>query len=254
MVTAGSLPMATEADKGPGCAPGVAEYSDAWQDIMIEAAGRLGIDLPRAKARLFARHGRELALWNRKINLTAVSDPVQVACRHFADSVAALKYLRAGGKVLDLGSGGGFPGLPLKIMRPEIDLVLVDGSGKKVNFIKHVIRTLGLDNTRALHARAEEMAADHRWQGHFDHVVCRALGTVVQVASLALPLLAPEGRLLIWKAGRWQEKEADFTPGGDGSRFTIAVGATVLEAVSHPYRLPGGSDSRQIVELMRRKA
>ncbi len=241
--------MMPEPDGGASLAAGAGRYSDAWVENMVAVGSRFGVGLSAGQARLFARHGRELALWNKKINLTAVRDPGQVALKHFADSLAALKYLPQRGNVLDLGSGAGFPGIPIKVMRPEINLVLVDGAGKKVNFLKHVIRTLGLERAKALHLRAEAMAADPHWQGYFDHVVCRALGTVMQVACLALPLMAPAGRLLVWKAAQWQEKEADWPCKAGADRCTISVAGNALKAHVHDYRLPG-SDLRQIVELV----
>ncbi len=244
-------PMGTHHGKR-NCGSAMADgFSGAWVDLMLDAAAGIGVELSVPKARLFARYGRELALWNKRINLTAVKDPVQVALKHFADSIIVLKYLNAARRVLDLGSGGGFPGLPLKIMRPEINLVLVDGVGKKVNFIKHVIRSLGLLQVRALHMRAEEMAVQRCWQGEFDHVVCRAVGTVEQVAALALPLMAPQGRLWIWKAGSWREKETGQNPLPEGDSFTVSAGGGVFQAVTHRYDLPGDYGPRLLVELKR---
>ena len=102
-------------------------------------------------------HAKELMMWNKKINLTAIKQPLKIAEKHFIDSLAAASFIKNKNSIIDLGSGGGFPGIPLKIMNPLLHVVLVDSSRKKINFLKHVIRLLGLQVIDAIHSRAQDL-------------------------------------------------------------------------------------------------
>jgi len=100
----------------------------------------LNIDVSEQQAQLMSLHAKELMLWNKKINLTAIKQPMQIVEKHFIDCLAASFFIKNEKSILDMGSGGGFPGIPLKIMNPDLEIVLMDSSRKKINFLKHVIR------------------------------------------------------------------------------------------------------------------
>ncbi|TFG86510.1 MAG: 16S rRNA (guanine(527)-N(7))-methyltransferase RsmG [Gemmatimonadales bacterium] len=143
--------------------------------------------------------GRELLRWNRTHNLTAIVDPDEVREKHLVDSLTLLPLLAGAQRLLDLGSGPGFPALPLKIVRPELEIVSVDAVGKKIAFQRHVARTLGFTGFTAVHGRAEELPAHPACAAGFDVVTARALGSLPLLAELARPCLVPGGRLIAMK-------------------------------------------------------
>jgi 16S rRNA (guanine527-N7)-methyltransferase len=143
--------------------------------------------------------GSELLRWNRTHNLTAITDPLEVCEKHLVDSLTLLPFLDKAQRLLDLGSGAGFPALPLKLARPDLEVVSVDAVGKKIAFQRHVARTLGLSGFTAVHGRAEELPATPLCNSGFDIVTARALGSLGLLATLAAPFLAPGGRLIAMK-------------------------------------------------------
>lgn len=133
---------------------------------------------------------------NKKFNLTTITDPDQIDLKHFEDSLTIIDYVQEGSKVLDIGSGPGFPGIPLRIEK-TIDLTLIDSVRKKVNFMNDVIDTLELENTRAIHVRAEDFAKEHREE--FDLVVSRAVANLATLSELCLPFLKVGGIFIAMK-------------------------------------------------------
>ena len=113
--------------------------SKQWIDHVVRAGSQLGIQISSSHAAQFALHARELLAWNQKFNLTAVTDPADMAIKHYVDSLAPLNYIPANAKLMDMGTGSGFPGLPLKIMRPQQSMVLIDSVRKKINFVKAIL-------------------------------------------------------------------------------------------------------------------
>jgi 16S rRNA (guanine527-N7)-methyltransferase len=200
----------------------------------------MGLQLDPRQLDRMARHAQALLEWNRTTNLTAITDPQQVAVKHFLDAILPSTHIPREGQLLDIGTGGGFPGIPLKILRPGQPMTLIDGSRKKINFVKYVIRQLGLENIEALHVRAEQFGGHPENQERFAAIVCRAVSDLNAMARLALPLLAPGGKLFLYQgpsdAPRRIDGEADLGPG-------ITVEASV------PYCLPILGDQRTLVVL-----
>ena len=135
---------------------------------------------------------------NKVMNLTAVTDPYEVVTRHFLDCAALAPYMQPGACAIDIGTGAGFPGMPLAILCPDTEFVLVDALRKRVDFLNEVIDTLDLRNCRAVHARAEEFAADHRER--FDYAVSRAVAELRVLAELTLPMVKVGGTFYAMKA------------------------------------------------------
>ncbi len=173
--------------------------TNEWSNFLIDHAKIIGIDFDRTQNRLFSAHAAELIKWNRKINLTTLTDPIEVASNHFLDSLVPARFIPPHAAMLDIGSGGGFPGIPLKVLLPELSVTLIDASRKKVSFLKHVIRTLKLDDIEALHIRAEDLADHPSYINRFDVIVSRALTSLEFFVRLALPLLACGGLIMALK-------------------------------------------------------
>jgi 16S rRNA (guanine527-N7)-methyltransferase len=221
--------------------------SSAWKEIIQKGSGSLGIDMDRHQIDQFALYAGELIKWNRKMNLTAITEAQALAVKHFLDSIAPAALIPPDACLLDIGSGAGFPGIPLKIVRPDLKVTLIDAVRKKVNFQKHVIRTLGLEHVGAHQTRAEQFSAEKP----FDVIITRALSTLREFAALALPLLAEDGVMLAWK-GKTAEAQAEVSVLlSDETGVRSLCGRDRLTVTLSSYRLPGLASERTIVAVQR---
>jgi 16S rRNA (guanine527-N7)-methyltransferase len=221
--------------------------SQEWSDLIIQGAQALDIKLNPSQIRQFAVHAVELVRWNQKINITAITDPFEVAVKHFLDSLPAVRFLPPNANLLDIGSGGGFPGLPLKVILPSLSVTLIDGSRKKVNFLKHVIRTLKLENIEALHVRAEDLANDPLYQNRFDAVVSRAVSSLNLFHRLALPLLLHEGVMLALKGGIANDELTELEGRGSSGGEPFGDDVRQFSMTVDKYHLPFLDSKRSIV-------
>lgn len=171
----------------------------SWKKIIQDGARLSDLHVDDEQAELFAIHASELLIWNRKINLTAITDPFEIAIKHFLDSIAALPLIDPCKSMLDIGSGAGFPGIPLKIMLPSNPVFLIDASRKKTAFLNHLIRRMKLQNISSRHIRAEKLSQDPEFQNRFDIIVCRALTNLKKFMEMADPLLSEKGFFLAYK-------------------------------------------------------
>ncbi|HYL01914.1 MAG TPA: 16S rRNA (guanine(527)-N(7))-methyltransferase RsmG [Steroidobacteraceae bacterium] len=169
-------------------------------------AATLGVQLTAEDATRLMRLLGELARWNRSYNLTAITAPGEMVTHHLLDSLAIQADL-AGARIADVGTGAGFPGLPLALVNPTRQFTLIDSSGKKIRFVAHAARTLGLTNVTALHLRAETF----RPAVPFDTVIARAFAPLPLLLERAGHLCARGGRVLAMK-GRWPERELEHLP------------------------------------------
>ena len=154
----------------------------------------------------FEKYEQMLIETNKKFNLTSIDDPEEIRIKHFEDSLTIKSYINDGMKVLDIGSGAGFPGIPLRIEK-NFDLTLIDSVNKKVNFMNQVIDELDLKNTRAVHVRAEDYAKDHREE--YDMVVSRAVANLSTLSEYALPFLKVGGIFIAMKGPKAEEEYED---------------------------------------------
>ncbi len=169
---------------------------------LSQHAKRLGVCLSHDQLDLFSHYTRLLAEGNRRANLTAITDPAEVQVRHYLDSLTAVLVnteWKDRLRVIDLGAGAGFPGVPLKIAFPGIALTLVESVGKKTAFLRDLVEKLGLPDVEVLTTRAEELARVEGYRGQFDVALARGVGALPVLIEYALPLCKGHGKLLAWK-------------------------------------------------------
>jgi 16S rRNA (guanine527-N7)-methyltransferase len=205
----------------------------ALESRLSAGLGKLGLALAPGQVAALEALVAELADWNTRVNLTAITDPAEVVDKHLLDSLAVLPWLR-GHTVADVGSGAGFPGLPLAIADPERRYTLIESTGKKVKFMRHVVERLALPNVEVLQGRAEALKPSPA----FDTVISRALGSLSDFVRVAGHLAGRGGRLLAMK-GKVPEAEIR----------ALGVGWKALAV--HAVRVPGLEAERCLVELAR---
>jgi 16S rRNA (guanine527-N7)-methyltransferase len=172
------------------------------QDMLTlrEGARLLGIELSDEQLNLFDLYQSELLRWNAKTNLISEKTAREIVTRHFLDSLSAAKFiLFPNARMVDIGCGAGFPGIPLKIALPSIQLYLLETNRKKVSFLKHIIRSLNLDQTQTLHDRTENIVQTDTWKEKFDIVISRASLKLPDLLPLGNYFLVPEGLLITLK-------------------------------------------------------
>lgn len=208
-----------------------------FANALIEGSERLGFKLTRVQEEQFAQFAAELHKWNCKINLTSISSDVEVAIKHFVDSIAPLKYLGECRTLLDIGSGGGFPSIPLRICSAIDEIISVDAVEKKINFQKHVIRKLQLPAIKALHIRGENLAK--LYSDYFDVVVSRAFADIPKFVRLAKPLLHGNGRIIAMKGKNGGEE-------AEAAATELAELGMKIEYIEK-YKLPLAGDCRSLI-------
>ena len=209
--------------------------------MLPELLSKLDLELNSEAVPLLNRLVDELLRWNPRRNLTAITDRDEVQEKHLIDSLTLLPFARQATRLLDIGSGAGFPALPLKIVCPELEVVSVDAVGKKVDFQRHVVRTLGLHGFTALHERVERLAGLQDYRAGFDLVTARALCSLGELIDLAGPFLAPGGRLVAMKGPEGQRELSE--------QFDL-LRKKGWSASLHRMNLPVSGAERCLVELV----
>jgi 16S rRNA (guanine527-N7)-methyltransferase len=207
---------------------------------LSEGAAAIGIRLGPAELDRFATYHREILLWNRRINLVSERSAQEIVIRHFLDSLTPAPFLdRPDGALIDLGSGGGFPGIPLRIALPGLQLTLVETSRKKSSFLSHVVRTLRLDGVHVIQERVEELTAGKALAGRFDTLISRAAFKLPDLIRMASFFLKPGGQLIAMKGPDPQEEMEET------ERISEAAG--MVFTACRAVRLPGADSLRKII-------
>lgn len=212
---------------------------------LIDDARVLGVCLSDADACQFARYHAELVRWNRRANLTAITGWEAVRTRHFLDSLSAAAVLPAAtlrsGAIIDIGSGAGFPGIPLKLAYPSMRVTLVEATAKKTEFLARICAELDLQDTMALNGRAETLAREPDLRERFDAVCARAVADTATLAELTLPFARVGGLVALHKKG-------DIRAELERARCAIETLGGALREVK-PVNIPGLNDDRALVVL-----
>lgn len=179
-------------------------------NLLVSDAEKLGISLTDEQIKLFERLAELLVEQNKTMNLTAITDPDGIAVKHFADSISALSAydFAENAKVLDVGTGAGFPSIPLLIARPDLEMTMIDSTAKKLKYVASTVETLGL-TAEVLHTRAEEAGQSKQYREKFDIVCSRAVAALNVLCEYCLPFVKVGGVFLAMKAAKAQEEIAD---------------------------------------------
>ena len=209
----------------------------AWKQRLDEGAAELGVRLDESQLDALWRYGVMLRERNQHVNLTSIVSPEGILTLHMLDSLSVASHLGDARSIIDIGTGGGFPGIPLAVAFPERKFTLIDGTQKKIRFVNEGIEALDIRNATALAARAEDLSRHEGTQSQYDLVIARAVATLAELVHNAGRLVAPGGRLLAMK-GRLPEDEIRAVP--------RAWHAEVI-----PLRVPGLDAERHLVSLTR---
>lgn len=195
----------------------------------------------------FLQYRDELLSWNSRFNLTAIKDPEEVLIKHFLDSLTLLEVYpqSAAIQLLDIGTGPGFPGLPLKIARPNWHVTLIEATGKKTTFLRHMVTTLQLSNVEVLNVRAEELAHKTPYRAHFDLVTARAVAALPVLLECSAPYCRPGGTIILPKKGELAEELLR------GKQAAAKVGARLQQDVE--VTIPGLTDGRRLLVWQQQK-
>ena len=177
-----------------------------FEKIFMEEAQKINIELDKNQIEKFYKYMDLLIEWNEKINLTAITNRKDIIVKHFIDSLTIQRYLGDAVNIIDVGTGAGFPGIPIKIINPNLKVVLVDSLNKRINFLQEVIKKLNLDNIEVIHARAEDLGQNKKYREAFDIVTSRAVANMSVLSEYLLPLARVNGKCICMKGSDIEEE------------------------------------------------
>jgi 16S rRNA (guanine527-N7)-methyltransferase len=224
----------------------MSDIIDPSLTVFLVGVRQLGLALSETQIEQFLTYREELLDWNTRMNLTAITNPEEVLLKHFLDSLTLLPLIdRPRLRLLDIGTGAGFPGLPLKIVRPQWSVTLLEATGKKVTFVNHVIDTLNLADVVAVHGRAEELAHKQEYRAQFDVVTARAVAAIPTLLEYSAPYCRVGGLIIFPKKGNLTDELAQ------GKQAAKLVGAAFK--AEKTLSLPGFPDERSLFVWEQRK-
>ena len=179
---------------------------DEFKDELIIQAKKIDVILDEEQIQKFYKYMELLLEWNEKINLTAIVEPRDVILKHFVDSLTICKELQKNKTLADIGTGAGFPGIPVKILRPDLDITLIDSLNKRVNFLTMVIEALKLEKIVALHGRIEDFGKNKKYREKFDYVTSRAVANLSTLSEYMIPLVKIGGKCICMKGSNIDEE------------------------------------------------
>ena len=172
-----------------------------YYDILTAAASSVGMEFDDIKYEKFIKYRDLLKEWNEKVNLTAITEDEEIIKKHFIDCMKIFKFkpLKDAGKIIDIGTGGGFPGIPIKIMRTDVEIVLLDSLKKRINVLNDILKNIGIEDVSTVHGRAEDYAQTSEYREKFDAVVSRAVANLAALSEFCLPYVKVGGYFVAMK-------------------------------------------------------
>lgn len=208
---------------------------------LINKAQKIGINMGEEDANKFYNYMNLLLEWNEKINLTAITAKNEVILKHFIDSITINKYIEEKNNIMDIGTGAGFPGIPLKIINKDKEFTLVDSLNKRINFLSEVSKELNLENIKCIHARAEELATNSAYREKYDIVTSRAVARLATLLEYMLPFVKIGGKCICMKGANIEEELKE-------AKKAIEILGGKIEVVDKFY-LPESDMERNIVVI-----
>ena len=219
---------------------------DEFKDELIIQAKKIDVILDEEQIQKFYKYMELLLEWNEKINLTAIVEPRDVILKHFVDSLTICKELQKNKTLADIGTGAGFPGIPVKILRPDLDITLIDSLNKRVNFLTMVIEALKLEKIIALHGRIEDFGKNKKYREKFDYVTSRAVANLSTLSEYMIPLVKIGGKCICMKGSNIDEELKN-------AEKAIKILGGKIEKVD-TFLLPDTDMGRNIILIKKAKA
>ena len=182
---------------------------EEFKELMSSYGEKIDIVFDEKQLKQFYDYMNLLLEWNEKINLTAITEPKEIILKHFIDSLTISKYIKNGATLADVGTGAGFPGIPLKIYRPDLKVTLVDSLNKRINFLNEVIYELDLKDINTVHSRIEDFGKDSKYRESFDYVTARAVANMAVLSEYLIPLSKVDGKCIYMKGSDVKEELND---------------------------------------------
>lgn len=210
-----------------------------FSDLMMEYGKDIDIKFTEEQIEKFYTYMNLLIEWNEKINLTTIVEPKEIILKHFIDSLTILKYIEKNKKMIDIGTGAGFPGIPIKIMKEDIQVILLDSLNKRINFLNEVINELNLKNICTIHARIEDYGRNKQARESFDIVTSRAVANLSTLSEYMLPMTKVGGKSICMKGMEIEEEL-------NKSKKAIEILGGKVEEIE-TFMLPKSDNKRNII-------
>lgn len=212
---------------------------------MQQYAKEIGIVLQMKQVEQLEQYMELLLEWNQKINLTAITKPEEIILKHFIDSLTIAKYVDPNTNLVDIGTGAGFPGIPLKIVREDVEITLVDSLNKRIHFLQEIIEKLDLKKIEAVHFRAEEFGKQKQYRESFDYATSRAVANLSTLSEYLLPLVKIKGKTINMKGPEIKDEI-------EQSQKAISILGGKIETIDN-FRLPQSDMERNIIIISKQK-
>lgn len=206
---------------------------------------KLNLTLTEEQIEKFYNYMNLLIEWNKKINLTAIVEPKDIILKHFIDSLTIEKYIKKGENIIDVGTGAGFPGIPLKIAREDLKITLADSLNKRINFLNEVINKLDLKNIATIHTRAEELGKNKKYREKFDIATSRAVANMSTLSEYLIPFIKVKGRCICMKS-------SDIDTELENAKKAINILGCEIES-KDKFNLPNSDLGRSVIILRKVK-
>ena len=216
-----------------------------FSDLMIDYGKEINIVFTEEQLQKFYQYMNLLIEWNEKINLTAIVEPKEIILKHFIDSLTIIKYIEPNKSVIDIGTGAGFPGIPVKIMREDLDITLLDSLNKRIHFLNEVIQKLELKNITAIHARIEEFAKNKQYREAFDVATSRAVANLTTLSEYMLPMVDLKGMAICMKGYEINEEVSK-------SKNSIKLLGGKIDKIEE-FTLPKSDNGRNLILIKKER-